>query len=49
MGHGDGEYSGSSIENVVKRAAEKAGLKRHIHAHMLRHAFATHHMEKGTE
>ncbi len=49
VGQGDGKYSGSSIENVVKRAAEKAGLRRHIHSHMLRHTFAAHHMEKGTE
>jgi len=48
-GQGSIMYSGSSIEKIVKRSAEKAGLKRHVHPHMLRHTFATHHMEKGTE
>lgn len=48
-GQTKGKYSGSSIEKIVKRLAEKAGLKRHLHPHMLRHTFATHHMEKGTE
>ncbi len=48
-GQTKGKYSGSSIEKIVKRLGEKAGLKRHLHPHMLRHTFATHHMEKGTE
>ena len=29
--------------------AEKAGLKQTVSPHMLRHTFATHHMEQGTE
>ncbi len=48
-GQRGGKYSATSIEKIVKRTAEKAGLKQNIYPHMLRHTFATHHMEKGTE
>jgi len=48
-GQSGGIYSGSSIEKIVKRAAEKAGIKRKVTPHMFRHTFATHHMERGTE
>jgi integrase/recombinase XerD len=33
---------GSIIQKIMDRAARRAGLKRHISAHMLRHSFATH-------
>jgi site-specific recombinase XerD len=42
-------YSGTSVGVVVKRAARQAGIARRVHAHMLRHSFATHHMERGIE
>ncbi|MDD4598133.1 MAG: tyrosine-type recombinase/integrase [Lentimicrobiaceae bacterium] len=48
-GQKGGKYSGSSIEKIVERSAEKAGLKRKVTPHMFRHTFATHHMERGTE
>jgi len=41
-------YSASSVGRVVKRATAKAGIKKHIHAHSLRHAFATHMLEQGS-
>jgi site-specific recombinase XerD len=44
-----GMYSGSSIGAIVKEAAYKAGIERRVHPHMLRHSFATHHMERGVE
>lgn len=48
-GQNKGKYSGTSIAKIVERLSEKAGIKRNVTPHMLRHTFATHHMEKGTE
>ena len=42
-------YTGSSIAKIVSSNAEEAGIKRRVTPHMLRHSFATHQMEKGTE
>ena len=36
-GQKGGKYSGTSIEKIVKRAAEKARLKRKVTPHMFRH------------
>lgn len=43
-----GQYSMASINAMLKYHAKKAGIKKSIHAHLLRHAFATHHFEGGT-
>ena len=48
-GAGGTQYSATSIYNVVKNTARKAGIKKRIYPHILRHSFATHHLEQGTD
>jgi site-specific recombinase XerD len=43
-----GKYGERSIELVLKKAVEQAGIQKNINLHMLRHSYATHLMEAGT-
>jgi len=42
-------YSSSSVQKMVKTAAIKAGITRKVTPHTLRHCFATHLMDHGTD
>lgn len=44
-----GQYAGTSVGKLLKRAANKAGVEKNITPHVLRHSFATHLMDKGTD
>lgn len=48
-GQFDSKYSERSINQFLKKYASEAGVKQRVHAHLLRHCFATHSLEQGID